>query len=38
MTKTDFDAKLLSLHNKIPANKTTNESIETEFKKLKTFE
>ena len=38
MTKTDFDAKLLSLHNKIPANKTTNESIETEFKKLKTFD
>ena len=37
VTKTDFDNNVSSLDNKIAANKTKNESIKNEFKKLKTF-
>ena len=37
MTKTDFDNKVSSLDSKIAANKTKNESIEDEIKKLKTL-
>ena len=38
VTKTDFDNSVSSLDSKIAANKTKNESIENEFKKLKTFD
>ena len=37
MTKTDFDAKLSSLSQKITASKTKNLLVENELKKLKTF-
>ena len=37
MTKTDFDNGVSSLDSKIAANKTKNESIKKELKKLKTF-
>ena len=36
--KTDFDNNISSLDSKIAANKTKNESIENELKKLKTFD
>ena len=36
--KTDFDNKVSNFHGKIAANKTKSESIENEFKKLKTFD
>ena len=35
MTKTDFDNTVSSLYNKFASNKTKNEPIENEFKKLK---
>ena len=38
MTKTNFDNTVSSLNNKIPVNKTKNESIENELKNLKTFD
>ena len=38
VTKTDFDNKVSSLDSKIAANKTKNESIENEIKKLKTLD
>ena len=38
MTKTDFDAKLSSLHRKITSNKTKHVLVENELKKLKTFD
>ena len=38
MTKTDFDNSVSSLDSKIAANKTKNESIENEIKKLKTLD
>ena len=38
MTETNFDNTVSSLDNKIAANKTKNESIENEIKKLKTFD
>ena len=38
VTKTDFDNSVSSRNNKIAANKTKNESIEYELKKLKTFD
>ena len=38
VTKTDFDNSVSSLDSKITANKTKNESIENELKKLKTFD
>ena len=38
MTKTDFDNTISSLDSKIARNKTKNESIENELKKLKTFD
>ena len=38
VTKTDFDNSVSSLDSKIAANKTKNESIENEFKKIKTFD
>ena len=38
MTKTDFDNTVSSLNNKFASNKTKNEPIENEFKKLKTFD
>ena len=38
MLKTNFDNTVLSLDSKIAANKTKNESIENELKKLKTFD
>ena len=38
MTKTKSDNTVSSLNNKIAANKTKNESIENELKKLKTFD
>ena len=38
MAKTDFENKVSSLNNKIAVNKTKNESIENELKKLKTFD
>ena len=38
MAKTDFESKVSSLNNKIAVNKTKNESIENELKKLKTFD
>ena len=37
MTKTIFDNTVSSLDSKIAGNKTKNESIENELKKLKTF-
>ena len=37
VTKTNFDNCVSSLESKIAANKTKNESIENELKKLKTF-
>ena len=38
MTKTNFDNEVSSLDTKIEANKTKNESIENEIKRLKTFD
>ena len=38
ITKTDFDAKLLSLNKKITANKSKNLLVENELNKLKTFD
>ena len=38
VTKTDFDAKLLSLNRKITSNKTKHVLVENELKKLKTFD
>ena len=38
VSKTDFDNKVSSLNNKIAANKTKNESIENELKRLKIFD
>ena len=38
VTKTIFDNTVSSLDSKIAANKTKNESIENELKKLKTFD
>ena len=38
MTKTNFDNTVSSLNNKIPVNKTKNESIENELKNFKTFD
>ena len=37
VTKTDFDNSVSSINNKIAANKTKNDSIENELKKLKTL-
>ena len=38
VTKTDFDAKLLSLNKKITSNKTKHVLVEKELNKLKTFD
>ena len=38
ITNTDFDAKLSSLDRKITLNKTKHLLVETELKKLKTFD
>ena len=38
MTKTNFDNTVSSRDGKIAKNKTKNESIENEVKKLKTFD
>ena len=38
ITKTDFDAKLLSLNKKITSNKTKHLLVENELNKLKTFD
>ena len=38
VTKTDFDNSVSSLNSKIAANKTKNESVENEIKKLKTLD
>ena len=38
VTKTDFDAKLLSLNRKITSNKTKHLLVENELNKLKTFD
>ena len=38
ITKTDFDAKLLSLNRRITSNRTRHLVIKNELKKLKTFE
>ena len=38
ITKTNFDAKLLSLNNKITQNKTKHLHVEDELNKLKTFD
>ena len=38
ITKTDFDAKLLSLNRKITANKSKHLLVENELNKLKTFD
>ena len=38
MAKTNFDNTVSSLDSKIAANKTKNESIENELKKLKMFD
>ena len=38
MAKTDFDNTVSSLNKKIAANKTKNESIENEIKKVKTLD
>ena len=37
VTKTDFDNSVYSINNKIAENKTKNDSIENELKKLKTL-
>ena len=37
-TKTDFDAKLLSLNRKITSNKTKHALVENELNQLKTFD
>ena len=38
MTKTNFDNTVLNLNSKIAANRTKNDSIENELKKLKTLD
>ena len=38
ITKTDFDAKLLSLNRKIAVNESKHLLVENELKKLKTFD
>ena len=38
VTKTDFDNSVSSLNGKVTINKTKNESIENELRKLKTFD
>ena len=38
VTKTDFDNSVSSLNGKITINKTKNESIENELRRLKTFD
>ena len=38
VTKTDFDNRVSNTDSKTAANKTKNDSIENELKKLKTFE
>ena len=38
VTKTDFDAKLLSLNRKMPSNKAKHVLVENELKKLKNFD
>ena len=38
ITKTNFDAKLLSLNKKITQNKTKHLHVEDELNKLKTFD
>ena len=38
LSKIDFDSAVSSLDGKIAANKTKNESVEKDFKKLKTFD
>ena len=38
ITKTDFDAKLLSFNKKITQNKTKKLLVESELNKLKTFD
>ena len=38
ITKTDFDAKVLSLNRKNTSNKLRNLLVENELKKLKTFD
>ena len=38
MTKTDFDAKLLSLNKRVTANKTKHLLVENELKKLRAFD
>ena len=38
VTKTNFDNTVSSLDSEIATNKTKNESIETDFKKLKKFD
>ena len=38
VTKTDFDAKLLSLNRKMSSNKAKHVLVENELKKLKTFD
>ena len=38
VAKTDFDNSVSSINNRISANKTKNECIENELKKLKTFD
>ena len=38
MTKTDFDAKLLSLNKRVTANKTRHLLVENELKKLRAFD
>ena len=38
MTKTDFDAKLLSLNKRVTTNKTKHLLVENELKKLNAFD
>ena len=38
VTKTDFDAKLLSLNRKVTSNKSKHLLVENKLKKLKTFD
>ena len=38
MTKANFDNRISNLNSKVIENKTKNESIESELKKLKTFD
>ena len=38
MTKANFDNRVSNLNSKVIENKTKNESIENELKKLKTFD